>query len=146
MNKAAIELSEYRLGKAKDLLKQADVLLKHQGYDGSINRSYYAIFNAVRALLALLNLDSQRHSGVIAYFDRYFVKTGICEKLLSRIVPDAFDVRQESDYEDFAAPTFEQAQLQFDNATTLIDQVEQIRALLIHGKVPLPEISQGRGT
>ncbi|WP_423224766.1 HEPN domain-containing protein [Candidatus Amarolinea aalborgensis] len=141
MNDTAIELSGYRLKKAKDLLKQAEVLLEHQGYDGSINRSYYAIFNAVRALLALLNLDSQRHSGVIAYFDRYFIKTGICEKLLSKIVHDAFDVRQVSDYEDFAAPTLEQAQQQFDNATTLIGQLEQVQASLIQGKVSIPTIS-----
>jgi len=141
MNDTAIELSGYRLKKAKDLLKQAEVLLEHQGYDGSINRSYYAIFNAVRALLALLNLDSQRHSGVIAYFDRYFIKTGICEKLLSKIVHDAFDVRQVSDYEDFAAPTLEQAQQQFDNATTLIGQLEQVQTSLIQGKVSIPTIS-----
>jgi len=37
------DLSLYRLNKAKALLRQADVLLKSCGYDGSINRSYYAI-------------------------------------------------------------------------------------------------------
>ncbi|MCU0288739.1 MAG: HEPN domain-containing protein [Acidobacteria bacterium] len=58
----AIDLSGYRLNKAKDLLKQAGVLLGNSSCDGSINRSYYAIFNAIRALLALIRIDSRRHS------------------------------------------------------------------------------------
>jgi uncharacterized protein (UPF0332 family) len=69
-------LSAYRLEKAKTLLIQADLLLKNRQYDGSVNRFYYAIFTAVRAILALVELDSQSHRGVISFFDRYFVKTG----------------------------------------------------------------------
>jgi len=137
----ARDLSLYRINKAKDLVKQAEVLLKSGGYDGSINRSYYAIFNAILALLALLSLDSQRHSGVISYFDRYFVKTGIFEKLFSHIAHDAFDVRQMSDYEDFAMPTAAQAQQQFDNATQLVHEVEQKRELFLQQKILLPKVS-----
>ncbi len=73
-------LSAYRLDKANTLLAQAELLLKNRQYDGSVNRSYYAIFNAVRSILALVGLDSQSHRGVISFFDRYFVKTGIFEK------------------------------------------------------------------
>lgn len=135
------DLSLYRLNKAKDLLQQADVLLNSGGYDGSINRSYYAIFNAIRALLALVSLDSQRHSGVISHFDRYFIKTRILEKSFSQIVHDAFDIRQVSDYEDFAMPTVEQAQKQLDNATALVQEVEVKRDLLLQQKIPLPTIS-----
>lgn len=82
-------LSQHRLDKAKDVLRQAELLLNNHEYDGSINRSYYAIFNAIRSLLALVGLDSRRHTGVISYFDQYFVKTGICEKQLSTIAHTA---------------------------------------------------------
>jgi uncharacterized protein (UPF0332 family) len=41
------DLSEYRLKKAKDLLLQANLLHNNKKYDGSINRSYYAIFNGI---------------------------------------------------------------------------------------------------
>ena len=44
--KEDIELSEHRLKKAKNLLSQAELLLQNEMYDGSINRSYYAVFNA----------------------------------------------------------------------------------------------------
>ena len=49
-----IDLSNHRLNKAKEAVRQAELLLKNAGYDGSVNRSYYAIFNAIRSLLALL--------------------------------------------------------------------------------------------
>ena len=137
----AIDLSAHRLGKAKDALKQARLLLENAGYDGSINRSYYATFNAIRAILALVNLDSRRHSGVISFFDRYFVKTGIFEKSFSHIVHSAFDVRQVSDYEDYATPTREEAAQQVTHAAKLIAEVEQQRTLLIEGKVALPAVS-----
>ncbi|GAK59858.1 putative toxin-antitoxin system, antitoxin component [Candidatus Vecturithrix granuli] len=134
------DLSAYRIEKAKELLGQADALLKMASYDGSINRSYYAIFSAIRALLALVRLDSQKHTGVIGFFDRYFVKTGICEKSLSQIVHTAFEARQISDYQDFYRPTAEQAQLQFENAQRLLRTVEETCVLLLEHKIPYPEI------
>lgn len=116
------------------------MLLEAASYDGSINRSYYAIFNAIRALLALMRLDSQKHSGVISLFDQYFVKTKICDKQFSQIVHTAFEVRQVSDYEDFNIPTLEQAQLQLDNARKLVQDVELKRKQLINKEIPLPAI------
>lgn len=108
-------LSEYRLKKADTLLIQAELLLRNHQYDGSVNRSYYAIFNAVRSVLALLRTDSRSHSGVISFFDRYFVKTGIFDKRFSKIVHAAFDTRQDNDYEDFYVPSETEAQ---ENMTT----------------------------
>jgi uncharacterized protein (UPF0332 family) len=112
-------LSEYRLDKANALLTQAELLLNNRQYDGGVNRSYYAIFNGVRALLALVGLDSQSHRGVISFFDRYFVKTGIFEKRFSTIVHEAFDSRQDNDYEDFYYPSEAEAQEQYDHATPI---------------------------
>ncbi len=94
-------LSDYRLNKAKELADEARLLFDNRRYGGCINRSYYAIFNAIRSLLALVGLDSRKHSGVISYFDRYFVRGGIFDREFSRIAHNSFDVRQASDYQDF---------------------------------------------
>ena len=66
MTGSANDLSSHRLERAKDLLRQSELLLKNKEYDGSINRSYFAIFHAIRALLALVGIDSRRHTGVIS--------------------------------------------------------------------------------
>ncbi|NIA31847.1 MAG: HEPN domain-containing protein [Actinobacteria bacterium] len=135
------DLSAHRLKKAKDVLRQADLLLKNAEYDGSINRSYYAIFNSIRALLALIGVDSRKHSGVISCFDRYFVKTGYLDKQFSKIAHNAFDVRQVSDYQDFQMPTCEQAKEQYDDAERFIAEIARIRGLFIRGALSLPTIS-----
>ena len=53
-------------------------------YSSAVNRAYYAIFHALRAVTALDGFDSGKHSGVIAYFNRNYVKNGIFNKRISK--------------------------------------------------------------
>ena len=46
------DLVKYRLNMATERLQSAKLLLDNGSYKDSIGRSYYAIFTAVRALLA----------------------------------------------------------------------------------------------
>ncbi len=98
---AQMDLCRYRLEKAQGFLQAAKTTLDLQLYDTAANRSYYAIFHAVRALLALEGKDFKKHSGVISCFQRDYIKTGILDKELSYILRDAFSLRTDSDYEDF---------------------------------------------
>ena len=52
-------------------------LLRDDDCKGAANRSYYAIFHAMRAVLALDGIDMKRHSGVMSEFRRLYIKTGI---------------------------------------------------------------------
>ena len=65
-------LAEYRLQKAEDCLQSSEKLIKIEDYPTSLNRSYYAIFHSVRALLALDGEDRRKHSGVISYFQQNY--------------------------------------------------------------------------
>lgn len=140
IKKELIELSEYRLNKAKELRNQSQILLDNHMYDGSINRSYYSIFYAIRSVLCLAELDSTKHSGILSLFDRYFVKSGIFNKDYSNIVHTAFDIRQDTDYEDFYAPSLEEAKDQFQNAEKVMKEVEEKTKRIIDGKLDLPKI------
>ena len=62
------DLILYRLEKSKEDLESAEILFKKNKYTQSLNRSYYTIFHAIRALLALDKFDSRKHSGVVSYF------------------------------------------------------------------------------
>lgn len=61
------ELVEYRLQTAQEKLHSAKILLDAGEYKDSIGRSYYAMFSAIRAILALDKVDFSKHAGVIAY-------------------------------------------------------------------------------
>jgi len=142
IDEQAQSLSGYRLNKSRSLLVQAELLLANHQYDGSINRSYYAIFNAVRAVLALVRIDNRSHQGVMSYFDSYFVKSGVLDKQLSKIIHTAFDTRQDNDYEDFYDPSEADAQEQYNNAILFIREIESKRQMFIEGKLSLPVITK----
>jgi uncharacterized protein (UPF0332 family) len=98
-------LAQHRLARAHAALHEADLLIEQQHLSGALNRVYYAAFYAARALLATRNLDSSRHSGVIALFQEHFVRTGIVPTDTARALPRAFEKRQTSDYGDFSEPS-----------------------------------------
>lgn len=92
---------------------------------GSLNRSYYAIFHAMRAVNALSGFDSKKHSGVIAYFNQYYIKTKEFDNSLSTIVQQAFKTRNKSDYDDFYIVSRDEVEEQLQNAEIFIMTVEK---------------------
>ena len=117
------ELSAHRFGRAKEELQTAELLMQSGSYRQSINRSYYAIFHAVRAVNALDGFDSSKHSGVIAHFNQQYVKTGVFEKTASKIIRGASELREQADYEDFYSATKDEAASVLDGAHGLIEMV-----------------------
>ena len=95
------ELVMYRLESAKERLDAAKILLAAGKYKDSIGRSYYAIFTAVREVLTKDGVDFSKHAGVISYFQREYIKTGIFDKKYSNYLQEAFQIRNNCDYDDF---------------------------------------------
>ena len=110
------ELMMYRMAGAKEKLDSSKLLLDNGNYKDSIGRSYYAMFSAVRAILALDGVDYSKHAGVIAYFQKEYVKTGKFDKLYSKYLSQAFQIRNQADYEDFYVVSQKDATEQFEKA------------------------------
>ena len=70
------ELSDCRLQKARQNLEVVEALIRDGYYNFADNRSYSAAFDAMRAVNVLDCYDSSKHSGVIAHFNQFYVKTG----------------------------------------------------------------------
>ena len=94
-------LSQVRLERAYACLTDAKNLLDKQGYASAANRAYYAVFHAMRAVLALDGVDMKHHSGIISEFRRRYIKTGIFDISYSGIISVLFDARTSSDYDDY---------------------------------------------
>ena len=131
MEKDRIALARYRLEKSYEKLKSAIDLLNNEDYADSLGRSYYAIFSATRAILALKGLDSRKHTGVISLFNRNFVKTGVVSKELSKIIESAKINREKSDYGDFVEVSREMAEHQIGKARGFIKEIEKAINILI---------------
>ena len=93
MEGSVIDLSKYRLQSAEENLVASKTLLNAEQYKSSVNRSYYALFHALRAVTALDGFDSSKHSGIIAFFNRTYVKEGIFDKSLSKYIDVSFRLR-----------------------------------------------------
>ena len=124
MESSMIQLLQYRFSRAKEILRDVETLLNQDSFSSSVNRSYYAIFHALRAVTALDGFDSSKHSGVIAYINREYVKTGIFEKRLSKILDTAFRLREKADYDDFFIILIDAAKEQLLKAEEVICMVQ----------------------
>jgi uncharacterized protein (UPF0332 family) len=98
---------------------------------GAVNRFYYAAFYAARALLAVRELDSSRHSGVISLFQKHFVKAGLIAVDEAKALPRAFEKRQKSDYGDFSTVTKREAQAVRDEIQGFLENCEEVLERLI---------------
>ncbi len=118
------ELSEYRLSKAKQDLLAAKLLFDNNHYAQSLNRSYYAIFHAVRSLLAFDKFDSKKHSGIISYFINNYVKSGMIDEKYSQMLTKAQRLRLDSDYDDLYVADKETTEKQLENAEEFVSFIE----------------------
>ena len=125
MDERKKDLSNYRLSEADDSLKVAAHCLKEGLYKDSINRSYYAAFYAVKAVLALDTIDFKRHKDVMGYFNKEYVAKEVFSREIGRKLGTLQRVREKSDYDDFYIASREKAEEQFQTAELVIGEVKR---------------------
>lgn len=99
--------AKYRIEKAEETLKSSKLLYDNNDFTGANNRAYYAIFYAIRAVLALEEIDFKRHKDVIAYFNQHYINKEIFPKKIGKKIAQAQRVREDSDYDDKYEPSAE---------------------------------------
>lgn len=117
-------LVSYRLEQAAECLAAGELLLEQGLFRPSINRSYYAMFYSVLALLTTRREETSKHGRAIALFDKEFVKAGVFSKEFSRWLHEAFDLRQRSDYSPQFHPTVEDARGVLDQSTFFVNEIK----------------------
>lgn len=124
MESSVVDLSKYRYQRSRENLRDAWILLDARSYKSSVNRSYYAIFHCLRAVTALDSFDSSKHSGIIAFFNMHYVKTGIFDKAVSKMLDKAYRWREKADYKDYEEVTENTAKEQIMNAEKIMAVIE----------------------
>ena len=125
LREQTITLSKYRLDKAKETYATAIENLENDRYLDANNRAYYSIFHAMRAILALDEVDFKKHSAVISNFRENYIKTKYLDRVLSDIIGKSSIVRNKSDYEDFYIASKDEAEEQLKDAKKFITTVEK---------------------
>jgi uncharacterized protein (UPF0332 family) len=118
------ELVRFRLDQADAAVRAAQVLLDQHLSRDAVNRSYYAMFYAILALLVTKQIGTSKHQGAISVFDREFVRTGVFNRELSYWLHEAFEMRLDADYAEMVEVPEEDARRILSNAETFIVQVK----------------------
>jgi uncharacterized protein (UPF0332 family) len=92
-------LVKNRLEQAYEIMRTAEKLVEFGDYRSVLNRTYYAMFYALSALALHEDFQTSNHGQLLGWFNKTFVKGGVFEPQLSRILRDAFDRRMDADYE-----------------------------------------------
>jgi uncharacterized protein (UPF0332 family) len=113
------------LKRAHRALKTGHLALDDQDYIAAVNRAYYAIFYAANALLATKGLERSKHSGVIAAFRQYFVKTGLIEVEYSDLYGTIMGDRHDGDY-SLDVLSYETAARDLDWSERFVNRIERL--------------------
>lgn len=125
-NETIEDFARYRLNKAKETLETAKMIFNEgKDFSSANNRAYYAIFYAIRAVLAIEEIDFKRHKDVLAYFNKEYVNKEKFPKMIGRKISQAQRIRDDSDYDDDYEPSFEKTEQQINTAQELIGLVEE---------------------
>ena len=125
MNNKKEDLCIYRIRNAVETLGVAALCLESQHYKDSINRSYYAAFYAIKAVLALEEIDFKRHKDAVAYFYKTYVATEIFPREMGKKLGRLKQERESSDYDDFYVASLTDATDQYNSAKLIIDEIEK---------------------
>jgi hypothetical protein len=111
-----MDLSRYRYNCCIEALEDARIMYDAGRYKNALNRAYYSVFHAMRAVNALDGFDSSKHSGVIAHFNQNYVKEGLFPKEASKLIKLASEKREKADYLDFFVASKDEAEEQINRA------------------------------
>ncbi len=75
--------------------------------------------------MALEKTDFKKHSAVISYFNKNYIMTNIFDKSYGKIINNAFEIRQKSDYEDFYIVNKETTKELLENIEKFIIDLER---------------------
>ena len=114
------------LEKAERSIAAGESLVGPGHLEAAAGRAYYAMFYATSALLATKNLSSSRHSGVITLLHDHFVRPGVFPRELARQLSLAFEMRNDSDYEDFITPEPSELTEMLANARSFVQKTVEL--------------------
>ena len=118
------DLSIIRMKKAQEFLEDARANYEGKRYRTSVNRSYYAALNAVRALLILDGVNPESHDGLITMLSLRFIKTKILPPPLIKNFKLLLSRRTDGDYGDFDSVEAEDSRDSLEKAEEIINWIK----------------------
>lgn len=119
-------LVAYRIQRAYETMKEAEVMIKETFYNAAINRMYYACYYATVALLLKYNIQTQTHNGVKTMLGLHFISKGKLPLKVGKTFTTLFEKRHSGDYDDFVFCDKEMVNELFPQAELFIKSINEL--------------------
>ncbi|GAB2571124.1 HEPN domain-containing protein [Spirosoma areae] len=126
MNDDKQALISYRLECSNEMMSDARSLIAEGRWKSAVNRLYYAVFQAVSALMIQESIRIKSHSGAKAMLELHFIKTERIDKKWSKFYINLSDSREESDYGAFVEFTQEDVLPLLPQTEEFIDVIKRL--------------------
>lgn len=87
---------------ALEIFSDAELMYKEHRLKSCVNRSYYSMFHATKALLLSKGIDCNSHAGALQRFGQSIIRKDILDAKFAKSLHRAYRLREKSDY----SPTF----------------------------------------
>ncbi|HAH22998.1 MAG TPA: hypothetical protein DCL77_04420 [Prolixibacteraceae bacterium] len=96
-----LDLIQYRLAEAKDTQTDVELLISHDRLRAAVNRIYYGMFYSLLALGLKYEFETSKHSQLIGWFNKMFIREGLIDSRYGKIITKAFNRRTKGDYDSY---------------------------------------------
>jgi len=121
------QLSNVRMQRAYEFLADAKANLSKGRFKTAVNRSYYAVLSAVRALLILEGANPETYEDTVTLLSLRLIRPKILPIEVVKQVKILYSRRTDVDYGDFATINKEEAVDSVEKAEGLIKSIENVR-------------------
>lgn len=94
-------LIKYRLAQAEKTIADVQLLIENNRFRSAVNRIYYGMFYSSLALGLSSQFETSKHSKLIGWFNKNFVKEGLIDSKYGKIINKAFNRRTKGDYDTY---------------------------------------------
>ncbi|MBM2816330.1 MAG: hypothetical protein HW421_3092 [Ignavibacteria bacterium] len=119
-------LIKYRVSRAKETIKEAQVAIDNRLLFNAENRIYYAIFYIVSALSIKFDFSTSKHKQLMGWFNKNIVHSGKVPVRLNEIYKNALKYRQKGDYEDYVQFEINDVEKHYKDMLYFVSEIEKL--------------------
>ena len=111
---------------AIDMLSDAQLMYKNDRLKSTVNRAYYAMFHATKAVLLSCGTDCESHAGALNRFGEHVIKKGLLDEKFAKMLHRAYRLREKSDYLPSFKIDAEQVEKLIKEAKEFVEAIKKI--------------------
>ncbi|KYK31135.1 MAG: HEPN domain-containing protein [Theionarchaea archaeon] len=112
------------LDRASEKFTASEILANHEHFDDAISRTFYGLLFCARAILLTKNVSSEDPDEIISAFNSEFVKKGVIDKELGKLLKDVKKLAEKADFSPSFGTSDEKIRGLMESAELFMEQVE----------------------